>query len=51
LRVQPPDDETPQPATQVEHLVTWQEASGTTVILGLDDACQPVLLTAFDPAS
>jgi hypothetical protein len=38
---------TPAGASGIEHLVTWQEQGGRTVILGLDEACKPVYTTTL----
>lgn len=34
--------------TPIEHLVTWQEDGGQTLVLGLDVSCRPVYLAALD---
>jgi hypothetical protein len=40
------DVEEPEP-TGIEHLVTWREDGGRVIVLGLDEACQPVYQTTL----
>lgn len=35
------------PASDVEHLVTWQEEGGRVIVLGLDAACKPRTITTM----
>jgi hypothetical protein len=31
----------------VEHLVTWQEAGGRVIVLGLDSDCRPLSISVL----
>jgi hypothetical protein len=46
-RSTPRADLPPGPATEIEHLVTWQEDGGRMVILGLDADRRPVYTTTL----
>jgi hypothetical protein len=35
------------PASEIEHLVSWQEEGGAVVVLGVDATCRPVYLTTL----
>ena len=36
--------------SDIEHLITWRQAEGEVVILGLDDDCRPIYATTLPPA-
>jgi hypothetical protein len=35
------------PMTEIAHLVTWQEADGRVIVLGLDSACRPLSISVL----
>ena len=37
-------------ASDIEHLITWRQAEGEVVILGLDEDCHPIYATTLPPA-